>query len=332
MISITKHETGPAVEDIQQRLCKLHYLEEHCISGSFDEATALALAEFSSDQGIEFNNVVDDVLWARLVDACYTLSDRTLYLRMPYFHGNDVKELQEALGALGFAGGRVDSIFGAHTEQAVRKFQANMGLFSDGIVGSQTFAAIKSLHHSWEGKNPSLHIEGLGFARAADVLENFSVCLFGTCEFTRSVASRISNLACATNPASKIVSADCLSTPPSKEMILLHIVLPSNCTQNEVAGTDGKEACNNNVAAPRTSSSSDTQTGIPRVSYNEEETLSVRLFSALKNLNGQQRLSLELPCNKWEDAGFARSAQHYAIGLLDALCKALSLLQDKDTN
>ena len=33
-----------------------------------------------------------------------------------------------------------------------------------------------------------------------------ALCLFGTQEFTRSVASRMSNLALATNPASKIVS------------------------------------------------------------------------------------------------------------------------------
>ena len=35
---------------------------------------------------------------------------------MPYFHGHDVLELQQALGALGFVCGTRDGIFGAHTE------------------------------------------------------------------------------------------------------------------------------------------------------------------------------------------------------------------------
>ena len=50
----------------------------------------------------------------------------------------------------------------------------------------------------------------LGFARAADDARAQCARLFGTQDFTRSVASRMSNLALATNPASKIMSADSL--------------------------------------------------------------------------------------------------------------------------
>ncbi|MBE6472924.1 MAG: peptidoglycan-binding protein, partial [Coriobacteriaceae bacterium] len=35
------------------------------------------------------------------------------------------------------------------------------------------------------------------------------------------------------------------------------------------------------------------------------------------------RINVELPGKTWEDAGEARSMQHYAIALLDALCSAL---------
>ena len=36
------------------------------------------------------------------------------------------------------------------------------------------------------------------------------------------------------------------------------------------------------------------------------------------------RIAVELPGTMWEDAGEGRSAQHFAITLLDALCSALS--------
>ncbi|MDA8355900.1 MAG: peptidoglycan-binding protein [Actinomycetota bacterium] len=52
--------------------------------------------------------------------------------------GDDVAELQQNLGALGFDAGRVDGIFGDATATAVSDFQRNTGLPEDGIVGSTT--------------------------------------------------------------------------------------------------------------------------------------------------------------------------------------------------
>lgn len=301
MIKIGLHDTGAAVEDVQQRLSALGYLREEQVTGAFDDTTAAAIQEFCVQTGLDKVDFVDDKVWATLVDAGFHLGDRTLFLRMPYFHGNDVVELQRALGALGFACGAEDGIFGAYTESALRKFQMNMGLFSDGIAGAFTYAALRNLHHSWEGKTAGdLSTEYLGFARAADALEQTALCLFGTCEFTRSVASRMSNLALATNPASKIISADSLSVAPGKEMRLVHIVLPDQTTQEAV----------------------------PRVSYEDETTLAIRLRAALDATTTQpQRIALELPGTMWQDAGVGRSAQHFAITLLDALCSALASLQ-----
>ena len=48
---------------------------------------------------------VGDATWAALVDATFTLGDRMLYLRVPHFHGHDVRVLQQALNVLGFACG-----------------------------------------------------------------------------------------------------------------------------------------------------------------------------------------------------------------------------------
>ena len=169
---------------------------------------------------------------------------------------------------------------------------------SDGIAGAYTYAAIRNLHQSWEGKEAVHEAVHLGFARAADVLEGNALCLFGTHEFTRSVASRMSNLALATSPASKIVSADSLLVKPDQEMLLVHSVLAEEATAEAV----------------------------PRVSFDDEATLPLRLETAIgvADAAAPSRIAVELPGTMWEDAGEGRSAQHFAITLLDALCSALS--------
>ena len=157
-------------------------------------------------------------------DEGFELGERLLYLRTPNFSGKDVEQLQTALGALGFACGGVSGTFGAYTEGALRKFQLNMGLEPDGIAGVKTYDTLKHLHNAWMDKPQIEDRAYMGFARAADVLERHAVCLFGTEDFTRKVASNMSNLAIATNPRSKMTSADTLLVPPSGEMLLAHIV------------------------------------------------------------------------------------------------------------
>lgn len=298
METITRHDTGAAVEDVQQRLAVVGLLAESDVDGVFGDKTASAVRAFCTQAGIPAADEVTDKVWSMLVDASFQLGDRTLYLRMPHFHGHDVLELQQALGALGFACGATDGIFGAYTELALRKFQLNLGLPSDGIAGAYTYAAIRNLHHSWEGKEAVRGTVHLGFARAADVLEHNALCLFGTHGFTRSVASRMSNLALATSPASKIMSADSLLVAPDEAMLLVHIVMPEEATAESV----------------------------PRVSFDDEGTLSLRLETAIgvADASVPSRIAVELPGVMWEDAGEGRSAQHFAIALLDALCSALS--------
>ena len=298
MMTISPGDSGAAVEDVQQRFVAVGLLEEDEVSGVFDEATVRVVRAFRERMRLRPGDDVDEKTWSALVDESYHVGDRTLYLRMPYFHGNDVLELQQALGALGFPSGSEDGIFGAFTEDAVRKFQRNMGLPSDGIVGAYTYEAIQNLHHSWEGKPPIQMQVNLGFARASDVLERNALCLFGTDDFTRGVASRMSNLSLATNPASKIVSADSLLVAPNETMLLVHITLPGEVTAVE---------------------------HVPRVSFEPDETLALRMGPAINAAYRRKnpRIIVELPGATWEDAGEARSMQHYAITLLDGLCSAL---------
>lgn len=56
--------------------------------------------------------------------------------------GADVQRVQELLTTVGYAPGPVDGIFGPKTKVAVLAFQDDHGLRVDGLVGSNTRAAL----------------------------------------------------------------------------------------------------------------------------------------------------------------------------------------------
>lgn len=302
MDPIKKNDSGAAVEDVQRRLVKARYLAEDQVTGTFGAETENAVLSLCRDCGIEPRAEVDNAVWTKLVDASFELGDRNLFLRVPFFHGADVRTLQEALSALGFSCGIADGIFGVHTEDALRRFQLNMGLPTDGIAGAFTFRALLHLQHSWKGKDSFSPVPRLGFARAAQVLESNLICLFGTSEFTRSVAARMSNLALATTPASKVTSADSLLVAPDESMYFVQILVGNE----KPAST------------------------VPTVDFVDEESLPDRVGQALMATEGhQRRIAVRLPEEGWEDAGADRSAQHYAIVLLDALCSGLVIAEQR---
>jgi peptidoglycan hydrolase-like protein with peptidoglycan-binding domain len=72
------------------------------------------------------------------------LLDPTVLLRQG-MRGAAVYELQGFLATRGKRVGAIDGIFGERTERALRSFQRNRGLDDDGLVGSQTRAAITAV-------------------------------------------------------------------------------------------------------------------------------------------------------------------------------------------
>ena len=113
MDPIAQGMQGAAVEDVQTRLVQLGYpiAENELSDKSFGTSTAQAVNTFRLDNGLPAGDAVDMSCWSTLVDASYKMGDRTLYLRLPNFHGADVKTLQRALNVLGFACGDDDLFF-----------------------------------------------------------------------------------------------------------------------------------------------------------------------------------------------------------------------------
>ena len=71
-------------------------------------------------------------------------SPRILLLRTPLMRGQDVADLQRALG---FTADRIDGIFGRETDRAVRTLQRERGMIIDGKVGPDTRNALKLSRH-----------------------------------------------------------------------------------------------------------------------------------------------------------------------------------------
>lgn len=55
-----------------------------------------------------------------------------------------VKKAQRHLKAHGYSAGKIDGHFGQHTEEAVERFQRNVGIKVDGMVGPATWKALRS--------------------------------------------------------------------------------------------------------------------------------------------------------------------------------------------
>ena len=121
------------------------------VPGEFGQYTETAVRQFQVRRGLRVDGVCGPQTWSALVEAGYRLGDRLLYRRTPMLRGDDVAELQQRLGAMGFDTGRVDGIFGDDTAVALSEFQQNVGVTSDGILGRSTLDELNRLHGRSQG-------------------------------------------------------------------------------------------------------------------------------------------------------------------------------------
>jgi N-acetylmuramoyl-L-alanine amidase len=121
----------------------------------FCSATAEAVRAFQRHRGLHEHGRCDEETWLALVESTWQLGDRPLRLVAPHLRGDDVGQLQSALGRLGFDCGRVDGIFGPATARALEEFQRNCGVDVDGVCGPATVRALQ-VNGARSGSGPGM--------------------------------------------------------------------------------------------------------------------------------------------------------------------------------
>ena len=301
MEPIREGASGVAVEDIQERLGALGYAiaADELSAQRFGSSTAQAVAKFRLDHGITLGTEVDTATWSALVDEGYEMGDRTLYLRLPNFHGKDVRVLQNCLNILGFSCGEPDGFYGVYTEAAVKQFQESQGILADGMAFQDTFDAVERLRHVWAGKPAAgpHPMGGMGFARAAGVLENVQLSITAEDPISRNIAGRVWNLASATTDKSGLELVEDTRHMRADDQALF--VLSS-------------------TPLPGRSSR------VPNVVIDDFDTLPLRLRAAVESsLSPVPVVRLQLPFGLDYDGSFTTGdAQTFAVMVLDAICTA----------
>lgn len=143
---IRRGERSAAVADLQSRLSRLGFeLPAEERGGFFGPRTEGAVKAVQQSRGLHVDGIVGEDTWRELVESSWSLGDRPLQLGEPFLRGDDVRDLQSKLNALGFNAGKHDGIFGPHTDSALRDFQRNLAIDEDGICGIETRAALDRL-------------------------------------------------------------------------------------------------------------------------------------------------------------------------------------------
>lgn len=171
-------DTGPAVAEIRAKLGVVGLLDERAgvelldpAGALFDEATDRAVRAFQQARGISVDGIVGPRTYHALEEARWRLGDRVLcYVPARPMAGDDVAALQQRLLDMGFDCGRVDGLFGAETEQALREFQRNIGVTPDGTCGPATFRALNQLSRTVVGGSPHAMRDSEAITRAGPAL------------------------------------------------------------------------------------------------------------------------------------------------------------------
>jgi len=159
-------DEGSTIRDLHRRLVAAGFSDVGELE-SFDSDTERAIRGFQASRRLVEDGVCARQTWAALIEADHRLGDRMLYLRAPMTRGDDVTDLQQRLGGLGFDAGYVDGIFGPDTEAALRNFQHNQAVTADGVVGPDTVLALGRLSGRRSGQKTVTEVREIERLRSA---------------------------------------------------------------------------------------------------------------------------------------------------------------------
>lgn len=176
--------SGAAVRKVQERLAQLGFLDPNKITGSYDDATKLAIARFRKARAeLSDKGAINDELRKSLrqmstawetrmprrhrelgkkseVHASVRLDDKTAAAAKKGVgegaNGEVVKNIENHLEAAGYDLGKADGSWGMRTTAAVKAFQSAKGLAETGVVDEKTWAALrKNLFTATTGTAPA---------------------------------------------------------------------------------------------------------------------------------------------------------------------------------
>lgn len=137
---------GDSVKILQEKLKILGFYNA-LITGSFGLSTEVGVKAFQKKVGIEESGIVDNATWEKINEYTSSVAPISNYPTLSIGStGNYVTDLQLKLKSLLYYTGDVNGNFDLETQNAVKRFQLNNSLTSDGIVGSKTWNLINSLY------------------------------------------------------------------------------------------------------------------------------------------------------------------------------------------
>ncbi len=162
MALLQRGDSGDEVSNLQEALSQKGFFDGP-ITGFFGELTEAAVIRFQEANGLDADGIVGPATEAALnvssssgtggtttgsggsntsaTGGTAIASSGTL---RSGDEGPAVRSLQETLTRLNYYDGPITGFFGPLTEAAVIRFQQEKGLTADGIVGSQTLAALQT--------------------------------------------------------------------------------------------------------------------------------------------------------------------------------------------
>ena len=115
-----------------------------------------AIQAFQQSRGLVVDGELNPMTLSSLEEARWRLGDRVLGNKSAgLMRGDDIAALQNRLSEMGFNCGKVDGIFGAMTEGAVKEFQKSAGVKADGTCGPATVMALMRLQRTVAGGAPT---------------------------------------------------------------------------------------------------------------------------------------------------------------------------------
>ena len=164
-------DRSTAIELISNTLLRLGFIAAP--SDIFDEKLTQGIKAFQQERGLTATGVINEITARSLEEARFKLGDRVLsFNSASIMRGDDVSNLQDRLIQMGFNCGKVDGVFGANTERAVKEFQKSVGITSDGKCGPATLISLMRLVKTVSGGAPNQLRESVKHSVRSPALAN----------------------------------------------------------------------------------------------------------------------------------------------------------------